>query len=100
MADKQSKLDELFNKTINAKQIAVDTVTENMDLFDNTEIAAEANKLLDRYRGEYKAEIKALFKELIGKDREYNDRDLPEVIEQIKTENRRNAELREAVEGL
>jgi len=53
------ELDILFNKTINAKQIAVTTAASSEDLFSSEEVVEASNKLLDRYRVEFKSAIKA-----------------------------------------
>jgi hypothetical protein len=52
-------LDELFNMAINAKKVAVETVTsgDDADFTDRQEILDKSNDLLNRYRTEFKQAI-------------------------------------------
>jgi hypothetical protein len=52
-------LDELFNMAINAKKVAVETVTggDDADFIDRQEILDKSNELLNRYRTEFKQAI-------------------------------------------
>lgn len=56
----EDELDELFNKTINAKKIAIDTVIKTQDIAYDEEIRKAANDLLQRYRQEFKTTIKSI----------------------------------------
>jgi hypothetical protein len=59
------ELDALFNMTINAKQIAVETAQKAEEYaFDNADILKAANDLLEKFRGEFKEAIQARDKRL------------------------------------